>query len=54
MVITCDDLIFNDFHMTDYNIVCGNGSDGMIDDTENMSMTPSITKVFNGENPYST
>lgn len=54
MVITCDDLLFNDFHMSDYDIVCGNGSDGMIDDTESIGMTPSVTKVFNGENPHST
>lgn len=54
MVITCDDLIFNDFRMSDYDIVSGNGSDGEIDITENMSLTPTITKVFTGESPHST
>lgn len=53
MVITCDDLIFNEFQMSDYPLVSGNGSDGEIDDTEDMGMTPSTTKVFNGENPHS-
>lgn len=53
MVITCDDLIFNDFKMTDYGLICSNGSDGMIDDTENMGLVPTITKVFNGESPSS-
>lgn len=53
MVITCDDLIFNDFHMSDYPIISSNGSDGEIDDTENMGLTPNITKVFNGESPHS-
>ncbi len=54
MVITCDDLIFNDFRMTDYFLVSGNGSDGEIDDVENMSLTPNITSVFVGENVHST
>ena len=54
MVITCDDLIFGDFQMSDYSIVCGNGSDGEIDGTENMGMTPTVTTVFTGESPHST
>lgn len=53
MVITCDDFIYNDFKMTDYGLISGNGSDGMIDDTEDMSITPSSTVVFNGESPRS-
>jgi hypothetical protein len=40
--------------MSDYPLISANGSDGEIDDTENMSMTPSTTKVFNGDNAYST
>ena len=54
MVVTCEDLIFNDFRMSDYEIVSGNGSAGEIDDTENMSITPTITKVFTGDSPHST
>ena len=54
MVITCDDLIFNDFRMSDYDLVSGNGSDGEIDETTDMNMTPSITKVFTGDSPHST
>ncbi len=53
MVITCDDLIFNDFRMSDFDLVCSNGSDGLIDDTEDMGLTPTITKVFTGESPRS-
>ena len=51
MVITCDDLLFEEFHMADYGLVCWNGSDGEIDDTEDMKMTPVSTSVFNGESP---
>jgi len=54
MVITCDDLIFNDFRMKDFLLISGNGSDGEIDDTENMSLTPTITSVFVGDNAHST
>lgn len=54
MVVTCDDLLFEDFHMTDYGLICWNGSDGDIDDTENMLMTPTTTKVFTGESPHGT
>lgn len=54
MVITCDDFIFEDFHMTDYGLICWNGSDGEIDDTEDMSITPVFTTVFNGESPRKT
>lgn len=53
MVLTCDDFIFNDFKMTDYGFISGNGSDGMIDDVEDMSMAPTSTVVFNGESPHS-
>lgn len=49
MVIVCDDLIYNDFRMSDYDIVCSNGSEGLIDETEDMSLTPSFTTVFTGE-----
>ena len=54
MVITCDDLIFEDFHMADHGLMCWNGSDGEIDDTESMNLTPVTTSVFNGEKPNST
>lgn len=54
MVITCEDLIFNDFRMSDYGLISGNGSDGIIDSTEDMGMAPTITKVFTGESPHST
>lgn len=54
MVVTCEDLIFNEFRMSDYELVSGNGSDGEIDDTENMGLTPTVSKVFTGESPRST
>ena len=54
MVVTCDDLIFEGFRMSDFGLVCWNGSDGEIDDTDDMSLTPSSTTVFTGEKPYST
>lgn len=50
MVITCDDFMFNDFQMTDYPLTSGNGSDGEIDTTDDMSLTPTATTVFIGEN----
>ena len=53
MVITCDDFLFEDFHMSDYGLICWNGSDGEIDDTADMAMTPTITTVFTGESSNS-
>lgn len=54
MVITCDDFIFEGFHMSDYGLVCWNGSDGAIDDTDDMSLAPTSTTVFTGERAHST
>ena len=53
MVITCDDLIFNDFRMSDHGLISGNGSDGAIDDSVDMSLTPTSTVAFLGERPTS-
>jgi hypothetical protein len=49
MVITCDDLIFNEFQMSNYPLVSGNGSDGVIDTTDDMSLAPTATTVFVGD-----
>lgn len=54
MVITCDDFIFEGFRMSDYGLICWNGSDGEIDDVADMSLTPVITTVFTGDSPHST
>lgn len=54
MVITCDDLIFEDFRMTDYGLICWNGSDGEIDDTADMLISPVSTTVYNGESSHRT
>jgi hypothetical protein len=40
--------------MSDHSLICWNGSDGEIDDTEDMSLAPVSTTVFTGERASST